>query len=130
MADLSKLSLDELEKAIQAKKNERRDELVQRHSELTAELRNLEAELSELDGGPRGGRKYGPRPKNSANLKDTIAGVLTGDRKGKTKDEIVDAVLATGYKTKSDNFGTIVYQTLYKHDEFVRNEKGRYTVAK
>lgn len=131
MAELSKMSLDELEAAIKQKKAERRNELKARHQELSAQLHEVESELNELDGTagkPRGGT--GSRPKNSMSLREAIAKAIRSSKKGLTKDEIAEAVKADGYKSNSDNFGTIVYQTLYKHEEFVRNGNGKYSLAK
>ena len=137
MPDIAKASIDELEDALKARRQQRRAELEEQHRELSNQLRELEKEIDEIDGTkcvgrPRGaGRKTGPRPKNDMNLKDAITAYLKGEKKGRSKDEIADGVKAGGYLSNSDNFGNIVYQTLHRNTEhFRRGKDGTYTLTK
>ena len=131
MADLQKASIEDLEQALQAKKDEHRNELLQRHRDLQSQVREIEAEIAALGGNAPGGRKTGPRPKNKMKLKPAIMELLKGEKKGLTKDEIAEGVVANGYATTSDNFGNIVYQTLHRNQEtFKRGPAGRYTLGK
>lgn len=70
------------------------------------------------------GRK---RPKNSMSLSEAMAKMLQGKTMGVT--EIASGVQKAGYKTNSDNFRTIVNQTLIKDDRFKKVARGQYTAA-
>ena len=134
MAQLANLSIDELEAALQQKKQEHRAELAERHRELSSQLRELEKEMDEIDGvksSRRAGGAGGARPKNKVKLREAIVAALKGDKKGKTKDEIAETVLKSGYRTDSADFPNIVYQTLHRNQAmFKRGADGRYTLAK
>jgi hypothetical protein len=119
------LSIAQLEKILE----KRRSKL----SKLEKQRRKLQQELDELDStilglGGAGGRRNG-RAHNAKSLPQTLVEVLT--RHGPTKvGDIVKAVLATGYKTNSDNFRSIVNQQLIKDKRFTAASRGVYQLKK
>ena len=128
MATLENLSIDELEAALAEKRNQQKDELETQRLELLQQVKEIEGKIAEITGNKYPNGRGGPRHSNSMSLKEAITNVLRGSKKGFTKDEIADAVQTLGYKSTSDKFAGIVYQTLYKHDEFVRGDDRRYTL--
>lgn len=96
-----------LEKAREAA----RAELQSRLDELTTEADSLRTQLRELGG--KGGRKRsGKRASNEQSLIVAVASVL--GKKPMALSEICSAVTKSGYKTSSDNFKTMVSQSLGK----------------
>lgn len=131
MSQLKNASIEDLEAALASKREEQKAELEAQYNELQAQMRELEAKLAEHGARPAGGRKTGPRPKNTMNLKQAITEALKGDKKGKTSRQIAAAVQKAGYRSSSSNFENIVYQTLHKNQsQFKRGSDGAYTLAK
>ncbi|MEZ6242442.1 MAG: hypothetical protein R3B57_05305 [Phycisphaerales bacterium] len=100
--------------------------LEKRRDKIAAELEKIEAELAALGG--LGGVSIGgvrKRPKNDANLADSLAEVLKNKTLSVT--EVADAVRQAGYRTSAENFRTIVNQTLIKDKRFKRVSRGQYT---
>ena len=107
--------------------------LQRKQKKLLADLAEVENQLAALgiSASKRtaaGAAPRGRRPKNKRNLADTLASVLS-----KTKPmrviEAVAAVKKAGYKTTSNNFNTIVNQTLLKDKKrFKQTGRGKYVV--
>ncbi|MCZ7591440.1 MAG: hypothetical protein M5U15_04455 [Kiritimatiellae bacterium] len=73
----------------------------------------------------KGGDK---RPHNKISLADAILAVLTKDNPMNAR-QIIAAVKKNGYKTKSDNFETIVYQTLAREKKRIaKASRGHYVL--
>jgi len=119
------LSIAQLEKIL----DRRRSKL----SKLEKQRRKLQQELDELDStilelGGAGGRHNG-RAHNDKSLPQTLVEVLT--KHGPTRvGDIVKSVLATGYRTNSDNFRSIVNQQLIKDKRFTAASRGVYQLKK
>ena len=127
----SNLSISELESMLQSRRHELSD-LSSRHASLTKQLQEVEAHMASLGGSPakrRGrppkGASAGPvsapkaggtgtRVKNTKSLVESLEEVLSASTEPMKVGDIVDGVLKSGYKTKSDNFRGIVNQTLIK----------------
>lgn len=119
---------------------------------VTKQIADIDKEIAELTGeapkaaapnrkrGPKKGTKRaaksstkkasrrgrtGKRPSNKVSLQEAITAVLD-TKEPKKVANIVKDVLASGYKTSSPNFRTIVSQTLSKNDEFVSVARGMY----
>jgi len=107
--------------------------LQRKQKKLLADLAEVENQLAALGTSASkraaaGTAPRGRRPKNKKNLADTLASVLS-----KTKPtrviEAVAAVKKAGYKTTSNNFNTIVNQTLLKDKKrFKQTGRGKYVV--
>lgn len=123
-----------------------RDELFERVEELDEQIRMLSSIAGSSAPGSRGrsakrGRPAGSgkrkasgrkttgrkRPKNDASLAEAMAKMLKGKTMGVT--EIATNVQKAGYKTNSENFRTIVNQTLIKDARFKKISRGQYTAA-
>lgn len=122
---LSAVSTTELEREIVRRQNEvgklerKRAKLLEQLEALDAEISAAGGSLSSLAGG--GTRK---RPKNSTNLADALAEVLTKNPLSVT--EAAEAVQAAGYKSNAANFRIIVNQTLLKDKRFEKVSRGVY----
>ena len=107
----------------------RRDRLMERVNRLDRQIQELGG--SSFGGGARGGRggrrsDVGRlRPRNDMNLVEALAKVLSGKTMSVT--EVTEAVQRAGYRTSSENFRTIVNQTLIKSDRFKKVSRGQYT---
>jgi len=108
--------------------HKRRDSLLRRASAIETEISALGGELSaaSLSSGKGARRGGGKRFKNSMSLVDALHKVLKGKELGVT--EVMNAVLASGYKTSAENFRVMVNQALLKHtDRFKKVARGLYT---
>jgi len=123
MARSDSLSVAELEQMLDARRAELSD-LESRRNKLASELEECDARISQLTGaGGRGrgrrGRKVtrrrpaGGRGRKQPALKNVIIEVLQKSKKPLSVDEIVDRVLATGYKSSSDEFRKVAYLNLF-----------------
>jgi len=103
-------------------------------SRLMKKREKLQTAINELDevirqkGG--NGATGGVRVRNDQSLGDVIADVLSKAGTGVRVGEIIDRVLATGYRTGSVNFRGIVNQALIKDKRFHASERGIYQLKK
>lgn len=137
MAKSPDLSLAELESLVEDRR-ERLDELKKKQQSLQDDLDAINQEIAALEGKGRRGRSSGKssgkkkkvrrrRAKNAKPLKDHVTDALKGKKKGRTLQEINDAVLSAGYTSKSKNFKNVLYQCLYNNKEFVHDaDQGTY----
>jgi hypothetical protein len=131
------LSIPDLERMLE----ERRSAVAQlqkKRDDLQAKVAELDLAIAAAGGSVRGaaapvakarrGRPPGGgRAKNAASLGDSIAAVMQG--KGTMAvGEILDAVLASGYRSTSENFRGIVNQTLIKDGRFKGESRGNYVM--
>ncbi|HQY89670.1 MAG TPA: hypothetical protein PK402_13540, partial [Tepidisphaeraceae bacterium] len=93
----------------------------------------VDKQIASLMGGGGGGGYSGggARVRNERNLVSHLEEVLGKAPKGMSVGDIVDAVKASGYHTKSENFRGIVNQTLIKEKKFTSTgTRGMYTLRK
>lgn len=119
MARSDSLSVAELEQMLDARRAEL-SELESRRNTLAAELEECDARIGQLTGARgRRGRKVsrrrpgGGRGRKQPALKSVIVEVLQKSKKPLSVDEVVDRVLATGYKSNSDDFRKVAYLNLF-----------------
>jgi len=157
--NLGRVSTSELQRELN-KRKAKLQSLVNRRNTIAAQLANLESEINALGGlakasknqgkvtrGRRRGRRAtskvrrvkaggrsvrfrGARTRaaNSMTLTEALKKVLKGKTMGVT--EVAKAVQKAGYKTNSNNFRTIVNQTLIKNPKmFKKPARGQYTKA-
>jgi hypothetical protein len=132
---LEKVTVAELRKEIVRRQNGLA-KLVAKRDELTCRIAELEslgivakpaAKRGRRRGRPRG-RKPGRAPQ-AGSLVSLLVDALGA--KGKLSvAEAVDAILATGYKSKSKSFKLIVNQALAKNRRFKRVGKGVYALRR
>jgi hypothetical protein len=105
----------------------KRDRLMSRVEKLNRQIQELGGSASVGGGGGRGRRSDvgRVRPRNDMNLVEALAKVLNGKTMSVT--DVTEAVQRAGYRTSSDNFRTIVNQTLIKSDRFKKVSRGQYT---
>lgn len=138
MAKTPNLSLAELESLVEDRRK-RLDDLEKKQQSLQDDLDTISQEIAVLEGkGDRRGLAPGKssgkqkkvrrrRAKNVKPLKEYVTDELKGQKKGRTLQEISDAVLSAGYTTKSKNFKNVLYQCLYNNKEFVHDDdQGTY----
>jgi septal ring factor EnvC (AmiA/AmiB activator) len=119
--------------------------LNEKHSELQKLERqraNLQKKLSVIDrqiervggganalrgrGGAGAGFTAGGRARNEHSLLETLESVFRGAGKPMKVQEILDGVLATGYRSGSANFRGIINQTIIKDKRFGQVQRGVY----
>ena len=126
MAQLSSLTVSDLESELR-RRQKALPRLERQRRKLLEKLAGVERDIARL-GGAGGGGRGATRPRNKMPLADVIFKVL--DKKTPMKvSNIVEAVKNAGYRTTSNNFSTIVNQTLIKDKRFKSAERGHYLLA-
>jgi hypothetical protein len=102
-------------------------ELKRKRGRLVRELARVDRQIAEY--GPAGEPLRRKRPKNPVILVDALKRVLNNRTLSVTK--AAEAVQRAGYKTTSENFRTIVNQTLIGNKKaFKKVSRGMYTLQK
>jgi len=131
---LARLSVAQIEQVLEQQRS-LLSELTSRRASLLSELKVLDKQIGQI-AGKRGrgrvarmpsGRAVGRRARNEKSLRVLLGEILAKHKKGLTKKELVEKVLATGYKSNAQNFGMVVYLNLYNKPEFKVDENGVYT---
>jgi hypothetical protein len=129
------LSISQLKSLLVSQTSELK-KLHKQRAGLQSQIDKVDARIAKLNGAAGGGGHRGggggtrTRAKNKKSLVDTLKEVLS---KGKPLPvgEIVEGVLATGYKSSSPNFRAIVNQTLIKERKsFASAGRGVYGLKK
>ena len=122
-------NIAQLERVLQEKKSEL-DRLLRQRSELQKKMNVLDRQIERVEGGMNGTRRAagggGRRARNERSLIEAIELVLRDAGRAMKVPEIMEAVLASGYRSGSDNFRGIVNQTLIKDKRFGQVERGVY----
>jgi hypothetical protein len=117
IADLERM-LNQQRRGVQ--KLEKKRAILQRKIDL------LDREITSLGGNGSGLREVRGRGRNSVSLVSALETALKG-KAPQGVGEIVDAVRAGGYHSKSDNFRGIVNQTLIREKKrFAKAGRGMY----
>jgi hypothetical protein len=115
------LSIVELERLLNEQKSAV-NKLMKRRAIVQRKLDGIDQEIGKLGGS-------GLSKRNTISLPAAMEAALK--KKGTMKvGEIVDAVLASGYHSKSANFRGIVNQTLIKDKRFASTDRGVYQLKK
>jgi hypothetical protein len=132
MTKLANVSLEALEKEI-GRRSKLLPSLIAKRDELNRQIAELET-LGSRGRKARPGRASAKRvvrrrrrAKNKLSLADALAAVLKG-KKAMGVAEATEAVLASGYKTTSAAFKSIVNQTLIKDKRFGSVSRGQYAL--
>jgi hypothetical protein len=136
---MSAFTIAKLESMLEQQRSKKKD-LLRERTKLAAQLEKLDRQIAGLDGGAgggggtsgnSGGGGAGSRPRNEKSLVATLEEVLTGNPKGLSVGDIVEAVQNAGYKSSSPNFRGIINQTLIKEKKkFAAVERGVYAMKK
>jgi hypothetical protein len=110
------------------------DRLYRQRATLEKKMNVLDRQIERVGGGINGGGRRGGmgfigaggRARNEHSLLDTLETVMKSAGKPMKVGDIMDAVLATGYRSGSANFRGIVNQTLIKDKRFGQVERGVY----
>lgn len=119
----SDLSISALETLL-AKRRRDIARLMKVRQKLEAKIQAVDAKIRGLGGSTTGGR--GTRARNAVNLVDAISGVLEKTGGPMKVGDIMQKVLATGYRSNSENFRGIINQTLIKEKKFKSAARGTY----
>lgn len=106
-------SISKLKSLLQAQMG-KRGELMKARRKLQKQIDKIDRQLTGLTGSAGGSGGGGIRVRNEKNLVTHMEEVLAKAPKGLGVAEIVEAVQANGYRSKSANFRGIVNQTLIK----------------
>ncbi|MFG0327165.1 MAG: hypothetical protein ACF8SC_07890 [Phycisphaerales bacterium JB037] len=103
--------------------------LENRREKLASQLAEVEGEIRSMGGtadiGVTARGQVRRRPRNEANLADSLVELLTGKTMSVT--DAAEKVVEAGYRTTAANFRTIVNQTLLRDDRFKKVSRGQYT---
>jgi len=103
--------------------------LENRREKLARQLAEVEGEIRSMGGtadiGTTARGMVRRRPRNEANLADSLVKMLTGKTMSVT--EASEKVVEAGYRTTAANFRTIVNQTLIRDKRFKKISRGQYT---
>ncbi len=132
MAHSDSYSVSDLEKMLEDTRAELSN-LESRKKQLEAELADVDSRITVLNGtgtpsAPKRATKKrtkkvakrakaagagGKRVKNQQSLRKVILGILPKGGKGMSLDEVMNAVLASGYRSNATDFRQVVYLNLY-----------------
>jgi hypothetical protein len=122
---INSFSLGELQKLIGNQKSSL-SKLRQQRARVSRELGKLDRQIVAIEGrGLRGGGA-----KNAMGLVKTMEIILGKSGKPMRVADILSGVLATGYRSTSPQFRSIVNQALIKDKRFTSTERGKYTLKK
>lgn len=124
-ASLADLSIGSLERLI-AKRRRSLARLLKQRQKVERKLTAIDEQIAGLGGS---GTARGSRARNEVNLVEAITGVLEKAGGAMKVGDITDKVLATGYRSTSPNFKSIVNQTLIKEKQFKNAGRGLYQLA-
>jgi hypothetical protein len=127
---MSRFSIQELQSFLADRQADLK-KLQKKRAEIQKQLDAIDAEIGSLGGSGsiRGGSRK--RARNKVSLAETLRGVLEGKSKPMGVGDIVDATLASGYRSTSPNFRSIVNQTLIKEKKaFASAGRGLYQLKK
>jgi hypothetical protein len=125
------LTIAELQRVLNQKQSEL-NKLHRQRENLQRKMDLIDRQIERVGGdgggpGMRAGGGGGRRPRNEHSLLDTIEAVLRGGGGKPMKvQEILDGVLASGYRSGSANFRGIINQTLIKDKRFGQVQRGVY----
>jgi hypothetical protein len=128
------LTIAQLQRVLNDKKAEL-DKLHRQRGQLQKRMNLLDRQIERVNGGADGmrlgrgmggGGGGGTRARNEHSLLDTIEKVLRNAGKPLKVGDILEAVVATGYRSGSANFRGIINQTLIKDKRFGQVERGTY----
>lgn len=123
------MSIAQLEQVLAGRKAEL-NQKQKEHSRLLGRLHELEADIRQLGGSAgRRGRRGRGGGRNAKSLVETLDEVLKGGKPMKVGD-ITEAAQKSGYRSNSENFRSIVNQTLIKDKRFVSAGRGVYQIKK
>ncbi len=126
-------NIAQLERVLEEKKSEL-NKLIRQRSQLEKRMNRLDRQIERVGGGMNGARRAGNgagggtgrRARNEHSLIESIELVLAKSGGPMKVAEIMEGVLATGYRSGSDNFRGIVNQTLIKDQRFGQVDRGVY----
>ena len=121
------LAIADLQRILDQKQHELK-KLYKRRTQAERELDAIEREIAKIEGNGRVGRR-GSRARNDKSLADTLEDVLRSKGSAMGVGEIMEAVLATGYRSNAENFRGIINQQLIKEKKrFTKTGRGMYQV--
>jgi hypothetical protein len=122
------LAIADLQRILDQRQNELK-KLYKRRTQAERELDSIDREIARIEGNGRGGRRGGGRARNEKSLADTLEDVLRANGGPMGVGDIMEAVLATGYRSNADNFRGIINQQLIKERKrFQKAGRGVYQV--
>lgn len=123
---LAKFSLFDLDHMLHSRQRDLK-KLHRRRRELQKELDRFDRTIAAITGSNgRIPRRAGGRAHNERSLSDTIEQVLSTSSEPMSIGDIVERVEASGYRSSSANFRTLVNVTLFKDERFENAGRGSY----
>ena len=126
MAKNSDYSLADLQRMLSSRKTEL-DSLKRQRVKAEKDLATIDSRIAVLEG--KKGRvnrlRRKKRPRNKVSLHKTVLEVLGKNKAGLLLDDLKQRILASGYKTTSQKFKNVIYQTAYHSKHIVQDKKTR-----
>jgi hypothetical protein len=123
---LTNLSIDELKRIVHARQREL-GTLEKRRAKWQKQLKRVDAEIGALTGnGKSPASRGGTRVHNEVSLSEVVHHVLSAASGPLGIGDIADKVLASGYRSNSKSFRTVVNVTLIKDKRFMKAGRGLY----
>jgi hypothetical protein len=127
------LAIADLQRILGQRQHELK-KLYKQRTRLERDLDGVDREIARIEGsgGGRGGRRGGgpgSRARNDKSLADTLEDVLRSKSGPLGVGDIMEAVLATGYRSNAANFRGIINQQLIKERKrFQKAGRGMYQI--
>ncbi len=138
MKDPARMSIQELERRLTSERKQLAarqktvaagEELLAQKKARLAELQEKQAELSPLLqelGVLLGGRIVSRKPRQGRSLRKAVQEAFSTSSEPLTAAAITEAVVSSGYESRSKNFIAMVRQVLYVDPDIVRVGKGKF----
>jgi hypothetical protein len=124
------LSIKQIEGLI-ARQQRRLSTVVRQRAALERKLKAIDERIQEISGLAGGGGGRFLRPRNAVSLVTAIEQVLTKSAKPMGVKDIMEKVLASGYRSNSANFRAVVNLTLIKEKKRFRStSRGVYALKR
>ena len=103
--------------------------LIARRDELDRKIAELEAlsQVAQVPAAPKAAPARARRTRSKLSLPQLLGKILEA-KPGQSVNELTEAALAAGYRSKSKSFKSVVRQTLYHDKRFKRVARGRFAL--
>jgi hypothetical protein len=119
------LSVTALERILERRRKQL-EALTRRRDALRKQLEKIEEQIRQIggDGGQAGARRKGRRrPRNEKPLAIVVGEILKKSKPGLSLGQLTAKIVASGYKSYSEDFKNVVYQSLYNNRKTIIHDE-------
>lgn len=127
MPNATQMSVPALERMLKRRRTQLKT-LTRRRVALKRKLKHVERQIGNVVGTSGNGapkavkRKVRRRPKNAKSLSAVVVDTLKKNKGGLTLEQLASKVVASGYKSHSDDFKNVVYQCCYNNRKNIQRD--------